>query len=483
MFHQIKEIDAYIILDFGSRYTKAGFSGDGYPRFILPSVVGYRNDPKTSNEEPLICYDAIYASEKEHINMIYPFEETTRVDWQWKPAMELIMYVISQLGVNTRDFNALYIEPLHSNPNNTNKVVSLLKDVFLFKKVHTYKQSQLSMHEMHTTTGLVIEMGHSLTSIVAYYKGYEMADTLHFYLFGGKTILDEFQEIIEHDAEENISTYDLAKIVDKYFYVAENYEQEKQQFQRGIIKERRVTLPLTGKVINIGSERFRISEGVFRPELLKVQIDTGLSELLKEVISVCPYDTRAEILEHVIISGGLSNLKGLEARVKKEIQAMFPNLNIRVRKHDKADATSWIGADTLCSTGVPDSFASPGRFLNFKLPPIIHQMYNEAVACENAELWLATLLLIEKTLDGIYNDINSRLSTTKIPKMSFFMVLMEQKIITRDMYEWYLRLRISKNWVMPSVLSNVSQNESSDTLDFLQIMLEIIYNPKDPDEY
>ncbi|MFV2016063.1 MAG: hypothetical protein ACC656_11580, partial [Candidatus Heimdallarchaeota archaeon] len=40
MFHQIKELDVYVILDFGSRYTKAGFSGDGFPRFILPSVVG-----------------------------------------------------------------------------------------------------------------------------------------------------------------------------------------------------------------------------------------------------------------------------------------------------------------------------------------------------------------------------------------------------------------------------------------------------------
>jgi actin-related protein len=483
MFHQIKEHEVYVILDFGSRYTKAGFSGDGFPRFILPSVVGYKGDPATSNEEPLTAYNAIYASEKERINLIYPFEETKRVEWHWKPAMEFIMSVINQLNVNTREYNALYIEPLHSNPNNTRKVVDLLKDVFLFKKVHTYKQSQLSMHEMNTTTGLVIEMGHSLTSIVAYYKGYEMADTLHFYFFGGKTILDELQDIVQHDIVDSVSTYDLTKIVDKYFYVADDFNKEMQNYQRGKIRDRQVTLPMTGKSVNIGSERFRIPEGIFRPELLKVEVDAGLSELLREVINVCAYDTRAEILENVIISGGLSNLKGLDKRVEKEIKAMFPNLNIRIRKHDKPDATSWIGADTLCSTGVPDSFTSPGRFLNFKLPAIIHQMYNEAVACESNELWLASILLVEKALDAILDDINARLTTTKVTKNGFFLVLLDNKIITRDMYEWANELRVVKNWKTPAVLSTISKREASNTLDFLQILLDIIYNPKDVTEY
>jgi hypothetical protein len=103
-------------------------------------------------------------------------------------------------------------------------------------------------------------------------------------------------------------------------------------------------------------------------------------------------------------------------------------------------------------------------------------MYTEAIGCESAKLWLAALFMIEKTLEAILIDINEKL-TTKLTKLTFFLALKEQDIISEDIYNWAERMRIVKNWNNPVILSNTTREEVSETLDFLQIVMDIIYNP------
>lgn len=469
-------LNQYLILDLGSQHTKAGYSGDGYPRFILPSVLGYRGDPQTSKESPLIAYDAIYASEKEKINLVYPFEEKSKAEWDWRTAKELISSLITQLNINAKEYKVIYIEPLHANPMNTRRLTELLEQKLQFQKVIVYKQPHLILQEMNTPSGLVIELGHSLTSVVAYYKGYELSDTIQFFDIGGKIISEEFRNDIRYQIVQDVSLFDLGRIIDRYFYMAEDFNQEVEDYDRGKLKDYKTNLPLSGKTIEITRRRFTIPEGLFKPYLLKTDIESGLGEILEEAISACPPDTRAEILENVIISGGLSKLKGLDQRIKKEIEKMYPNIEINVSKHQKPEATAWIGADTLCSKGIPDSYFSSKRHLNYKIPATISQMYTEAIGCENAKLWLAATYMIEKAFEAILFDINDKL-TTKLTKMSFFLALKDQEIITEDIYNWSQRLRVIQHWNSPTILSNTTRDEVSESLDFLQVVMDIIYNP------
>ena len=36
-----EEKDKLLLIDFGSSVTKIGFSGELYPQFIIPTVIGY----------------------------------------------------------------------------------------------------------------------------------------------------------------------------------------------------------------------------------------------------------------------------------------------------------------------------------------------------------------------------------------------------------------------------------------------------------
>ena len=95
----------YLILDLGSQHIKAGYNGEGYPRFILPSVVGYRESPDDPFQRPLVAYDALYA---ENVRLVYPFQEKTvteksTFEWDWEAAKDLISALISKLSINPPD--------------------------------------------------------------------------------------------------------------------------------------------------------------------------------------------------------------------------------------------------------------------------------------------------------------------------------------------------------------------------------------------
>ena len=359
----------YLILDLGSQHIKAGYNGEGYPRFILPSIVGYRESPEESFQRPLIAYDALYT---ENVRLVYPFQEKTvteksTFEWDWEAAKDLISALISKLSINPPDYYVIYIEPRHSSPKNKALLIKLLEEKYFFKKVFVYKQQHLIMTEMRKTSALVLELGHSISCVVAYYKGFEIEPATRFFGIAGKLIADEFAEILSLQLKKAVSTYELVRLIDKHFYIASDYELEKKAYDRGQIKQIEEILPLTRHNIIIGDERFRLPESLFKPDYAKQEVE-GFSTILKDAIMECPLDTRPEILENVILSGGLSKLHGLEERIKRELQKLFPNLNINIIAHDRREATAWIAADNLCLGGLPELRASDRPIISFKIP-------------------------------------------------------------------------------------------------------------------
>jgi len=159
-------------------------------------------------------------------------------------------------------------------------------------------------------------------------------------------------------------------------------------------------LPLTRRSITIEDERFTLPEAIFHPDLVGSKIEGGgLQNALREAINEIPIDTRPEILENVILSGGLSKLKGLKIRIYEELKKMFPNLKINIITHERREVTAWMGADTLCTGGAPVADEVHKRFLDYQLPEIISQFYEETIRCEKSQLWLATSVLIKKNTE------------------------------------------------------------------------------------
>lgn len=81
---------------------------------------------------------------------------------------------------------------------------------------------------------------------------------------------------------------------------------------------------------------------------------SGLHELTRELIQMCPNDVRKHLFGHIVLSGGNTMLRGFPARFEKEIKEVFPEYkDINVVALSEREFGAWKGA---CEVTKLDNF-------------------------------------------------------------------------------------------------------------------------------
>lgn len=75
-------------------------------------------------------------------------------------------------------------------------------------------------------------------------------------------------------------------------------------------------------VIRLSGERFEATEILFQPELIDKE-QKGISEMVFDVIQSADIDLRANLYEHIIISGGTSMTKGFPSRLQSDLNEFY----------------------------------------------------------------------------------------------------------------------------------------------------------------
>jgi len=84
--------------------------------------------------------------------------------------------------------------------------------------------------------------------------------------------------------------------------------------------------------IDVGYERFLGPEMFFHPEFLNADWREPLDECVDNAIQSCPIDTRRELYNSIVLSGGSTMFDGFETRLKKGIQ---DRVNTRLNIYEK----------------------------------------------------------------------------------------------------------------------------------------------------
>ena len=101
----------------------------------------------------------------------------------------------------------------------------------------------------------------------------------------------------------------------------------------------------TSASININSERFRCTEGLFQPLSIQGIDQAGLIEVLTNLFAEYPREILADLIKNVHVTGGSAGIPGLCDRLSNELSALLPEdlvplLNISVSSDLEA---SWKG--------------------------------------------------------------------------------------------------------------------------------------------
>ena len=421
------------MVDLGSSTVKAGYAGEDTPKAVFSSTVGWlekgggdveMKDAGASEKRSTKKGKAAADKEKEkdegkkesvgpryfvddsgfprdHAEMVSPFDaEGAVVDWDvveaiWEHTLK------KRLVVQPDEHPILLGEPASASREQREKMVELLFEKHAPPALFLAKNPVLTSFASGRATALVVDCGGGGTSVTAVHDGYALKQASARSPLGGDAITDivlkylekkkacpirprhEFTRRLNKDGE----TFDVSAV--KRPNISSSYRLFKQREIAADVKETTCRLsdraydeaemknvPTVayelpdGNVVDVGAERFKIPELLFRPELL-AELDLGadapelktpdggdakgLPALILDVINSCDVDVRKDLFGGMLLAGGGSMFGQLRERLEAELHDAAPT-NVRVKMTASANAVerkfaTWIGGSILASLG------------------------------------------------------------------------------------------------------------------------------------
>lgn len=171
--------EEFVVIDNGTGFIKAGFSGQDLPRLIFPTAVGEHIEAvdqtmQNGNDEPSenISHkvgNAAYQNKDTH-TIFEPIQRGIIQDWD---KMEIIWeHIFNELSLETKNVNVLMTDSPFNRKENRTKMAEILFEKFKVKSFQVMNTAALSMYSTGKVSGLIAESGEGLTYTVPIFEGY-----------------------------------------------------------------------------------------------------------------------------------------------------------------------------------------------------------------------------------------------------------------------------------------------------------------------
>eukprot|EP00835_Amoeboradix_gromovi_P007019 NODE_995_length_2427_cov_0.091065.p1 type:complete len:335 gc:universal NODE_995_length_2427_cov_0.091065:2164-1160(-) len=302
-----------LVIDNGSGYVKAGWSGSNFPTAIFPSVVGRpiltsQTDLKEIQEKTGKTVKDIMVGDEcapftQILQMNYPMENGQVRNWD---DMHLVWnYTWSKLKCNPKETYVMLTEPPLNPTKNRERMVETMMEQYQFNGCYIAIQAVLTLYAQGLLTGVVVDAGDGVTHIVPVYDGYSLNHLTRRLDIAGRDVTKYMIKLLlqrGYAFNKSADFETVREIKEELCYVAYDIPQEMKLSQETTYCVEKYTLP-DGRVIKVGSERFEAPEVLFQPHLVDVE-SAGVAELLFNTIQSADMDLRSELYKHIVLSGG-----------------------------------------------------------------------------------------------------------------------------------------------------------------------------------
>uniref|UniRef100_A0A3B3TNP8 Uncharacterized protein n=1 Tax=Poecilia latipinna TaxID=48699 RepID=A0A3B3TNP8_9TELE len=264
--HSVTPPVAPVVIDNGSGFIKAGFSGPDGPCAVFPSVVGRPRQVRgqlcvsgleerrwVDDKDRFIGAEAL--SHRDLLTLKNPIERGVIVDWD---DMETIWHhVYKELHADPVDHPVLLTEvPLSPKPNKE-KTTQVSPELLLTSLVWS-----------GDVRGMVMESGDGCSHVVPVYEGYALPQAVLRLNLGGADLTDYllnrmFMGLRNVSGQREIVT----DMKEKLCFVAQYFDQQVKTAASSSTLDKTYQLP-DGREVSIGEERIRCPEALFKPELI-----------------------------------------------------------------------------------------------------------------------------------------------------------------------------------------------------------------------
>ena len=182
--------EEFVVIDNGTGFVKAGFSGQDLPRLIIPTVMGEHTeqiDPQMMNaqnagadvqeEKKTYAFGNAALQSKHTHDLKWPIKRGIIEDWD---AMELMWgHIFDELNLETKNVNVLMTDSPFDTKERPKekqraKMAEILFEHFKIKSLAVMNTAALSMYSTGKVSGLIVESGEGLSYTVPIFEGYAL---------------------------------------------------------------------------------------------------------------------------------------------------------------------------------------------------------------------------------------------------------------------------------------------------------------------
>lgn len=335
-----------VIIDDGTGRCKTGLAGAKAPKAVFPSRIGKSQGSGKTGE---YIGDAA-VSRRGVLTIENPLKLSVINDWE---AIEKIWdhCFHSELRVDPKDRPVMLTDTPQEPSTNRKQMAQIMFESFSVPAFYVATKAVLTMYGHGRSTGLVIDSGYSATFTIPIVQGYVASRAVIKQDFGGVDLTNYLAKLLTktYSSIKDLSDLETVRdIKESLCYVADDYDKEMDKSGNNQSLEKEYKLP-DGQVINLASERFKCAEALFNPDPLGIK-GLGLQYSAFQSIMKSQVDTRTDLYQNIVLTGGSTMMNGVEKRLKREITELAPAaVNPSILATSDREFSAWIGGSSLAS--------------------------------------------------------------------------------------------------------------------------------------
>ena len=353
-----QEEDNAVIVDAGSFQISYGVSGDDAPKDSFTSAVCGNDesavDDGAARGPGSYVIDASVFSSTSSVarSPVFPLNRGIVSDWA---AMEtLLRHAVTQCRTyaDVSQTHVFFTGSLVESKENRAKCVELAFESMGVESFAWSYPTLMAMYCSGRTTGLVVEVGHSRTQLLACVEGYQIPQLSRGDGCGGVDVSEALVSFLgktnpEVPLTDGRCALHVHELKCAHGRVAESYTDELLSRAR-----EPVDYPLPdGRLLKVGAEPVMAGQVLLDPSIAGVKDRAGLADMITSTLAAADMDLRADLYKNIIFSGGASFLQGLIPKLRTQLAATTPHAPFKLLQFPECMIAPFIGSSILTSLG------------------------------------------------------------------------------------------------------------------------------------